>query len=60
MGTSYLRQCESTVYAQNKILKVLNVHGTTGLVLRDIQCDYDGNYGSYSVTGGTYVFNLQL
>ncbi|XP_055842142.1 uncharacterized protein LOC129909166 [Episyrphus balteatus] len=51
-GSTYLRQCESSAYAQNLLKKAYAAHGTTEIEFNNILCDYDGSYGRYSISNG--------
>lgn len=51
VGSQYLRQCESKLYAQKRILYELKLHGTIASFI-DFLCDDDGSYGSYTIVDG--------
>ncbi|XP_058828728.1 uncharacterized protein LOC131688467 [Topomyia yanbarensis] len=51
-GDSYLRQCESTAFAQKTIQKKFAVRGTIGVTFNEVQCDYDGAFGKYKIENG--------
>ncbi|XP_055628410.1 uncharacterized protein LOC129769902 [Toxorhynchites rutilus septentrionalis] len=51
-GNSYLRQCESAAFAQKKIQKMFALRGTVGVTYNEIQCEYDGAFGSYRLENG--------
>lgn len=50
-GDSYLRQCESASFAQRAIRAQLSRRGTD-TTFNNIQCDYDGTYGTYEIING--------
>lgn len=50
LGTQYLRQCESIAYAQNVMRQKLAKHGTVSVSIANAQCDFDGSYGTYSIS----------
>ncbi|KAG4072873.1 hypothetical protein HA402_002616 [Bradysia odoriphaga] len=50
LGTEYLRQCESIAYAQNVLREKLSKHGTVSVSIVKTQCDFDGSYGTYSIS----------
>ncbi|XP_055610049.1 thyroglobulin-like [Uranotaenia lowii] len=51
-GEFYLRQCESSAFAQRAIQKKFALRGTLGITFNDIKCDYDGAYGAYMIENG--------
>lgn len=51
MSTRYLRQCESMTFAQNTIRKMYKQAGTE-VTFNPVKCDYDGNYGPYTIENG--------
>lgn len=52
MGNQYLRECESAAHAQNLIRKSLGNRGTLEISFNNVQCDYDGSYGTYNIVNG--------
>lgn len=51
MGGQYLRKCDSVTFANAKIEKVLRNHGMIFVNMGNIQCDGDGAFGKYNLTG---------
>lgn len=51
IGGQYLRQCESIAYAMAYIEKTFKIHGMVYINMGNIQCDGDGAYGKYNLTG---------
>jgi hypothetical protein len=54
-GDSYLRQCESVGFAQNTMKLKFENRGTNNVDFKQILCDYDGSYGTYTIEWGVYV-----
>ncbi|KAI4455169.1 secreted modular calcium-binding protein [Holotrichia oblita] len=52
VGSQYLRQCESEVYAQTMITDEFNAHGTERVNFETVLCQYDGSYGPYKISSG--------
>ncbi|GJQ83428.1 hypothetical protein Trydic_g14208 [Trypoxylus dichotomus] len=52
VGNQYLRQCESELYAQAKIIDEFNAHGTERVNFDPLSCLYDGSYGPYKIQQG--------
>lgn len=50
-GGQYLRKCESITYANAYIEKILRNHGMIFVNMGNVQCDGDGAYGRYNLTG---------
>lgn len=55
IGEQYLRQCESQLYGQAKILQEFKLHGTQESSFQFALCDWDGTYGKYTVERNVYV-----
>ncbi|XP_046403638.1 uncharacterized protein LOC124169171 [Ischnura elegans] len=51
VGYQYLRECESSAVAAGRIRDILVKHGTKNTNLGIENCDPDGSYGSYQITG---------
>uniref|UniRef100_A0A1B0DE61 Thyroglobulin type-1 domain-containing protein n=1 Tax=Phlebotomus papatasi TaxID=29031 RepID=A0A1B0DE61_PHLPP len=47
-GTQYLRQCDSAAHAQNLIRDAFSKRGTSQISFTNIQCHYDGTYGTFA------------
>lgn len=52
MGDKYMRQCESAANAQNIRRTALAKRGTLDVSFNNIQCDYDGSFGRYTIDRG--------
>ncbi|CAH2091316.1 unnamed protein product [Euphydryas editha] len=52
VGDTYLRRCESIVYALATIRKEQEDHGTFFFGNPTTFCDYDGSYGPYQIQNG--------
>lgn len=52
VGNQYLRQCESQLYAQEKIRDEFRAHGTVRTNFETLRCLYDGSYGPTKIANG--------
>lgn len=52
VGGQYLRKCDSVQYANSYIENLLTIRGMQYVNLGNIQCDGDGAYGKYNISGG--------
>ncbi|GAB0090429.1 Thyroglobulin type-1 domain-containing protein [Sergentomyia squamirostris] len=51
-GSLYLRQCDSAAHAQSVIRNAFSKRGTIHISFSNIQCHYDGSYGTFAILEG--------
>jgi hypothetical protein len=55
VGSGYLRQCESLLFAQKRIEIEMAAHNSRNPNFPYVNCDLDGSYGAVQQEGNQYV-----